>query len=228
MSQHQVRTEDKNFKTVLATFLANNRVPFMVIAAIVVVLVIGVGIYTYVHQNRVEQSAVAAEQMQSLFADWQNAEEEQKSELAEELTATGEETIGKFSGMYAAARAHMVLGRVAYEREDYSAAIEHFNALADSQPKSYLAPVALMHAAVAHESATEYENAIAAYQRVRENYAATFPGVAHALFSIGRLYEELDDREAALQAYNEVVDDFSSSNWTNLARDRIIYLETIN
>ena len=228
MSQHQVRTEDKNFKTVLATFLANNRVPFMVIAAIVVVLVIGVGIYTYLHQNRVEQSAAAAEQMQSLFSDWQSAEDEQKGDLAEEITATGEEMIDKFSGMYAAARAHMVLGRLAYTREEYTAAIEHFTALADSQPKSYLAPVALMHAAVAHESAGEYENAIAAYQRVRENYSTTFPEVAHALFSIGRLYEELEDRDAALQAYNEVVDDFSSSNWTNLARDRIIYLETIN
>ncbi len=228
MSQHQVRTEDKNFKTVLATFLANNRVPFMVIAAVVVVLVIGVGIYTYVHQNRVEQSAVAAEQMQTLFADWQSAEEAQKGELAEEIVATGEDTIEDFSGMYAAARAQLVLGRLAYSQEEYSAAVEHFTTLADSQPKSYLAPVALMHAAAAHEKAGDNENAIATYQRVRENYADTFPETAHALFSIGRLYEEVDDRDAALQAYNEVVDNFSSSNWTNLARDRIIYLETIN
>lgn len=228
MSQHQVRTEDRNFKTVLATFIANNRVPFMVIAAVVVVLVIGVGIYTYVHQNRVEQSAAAAEQMQSLFSDWQATEDDQKSELAEEITATGNTTIDKFSGMYAAARARLVLGRLAYAQEEYSAAVEHFTALADTQPKSYLAPVALMHAAAAQEKSGEYENAIASYQRVREKYADSFPEVSHALFSIGRLYEQIEDRDAALQAYNEVVDEFSSSNWTNLARDRIIYLETIN
>ncbi|MFW6274567.1 MAG: tetratricopeptide repeat protein [Spirochaetota bacterium] len=228
MSQHQVRTEDKNFKTVLATFLANNRVPFMVIAAVVVVLVIGVGIYTYVHQNRVQQSAVAAERLQTLFADWQDAEDEEKDELAEEISAAGEETMADFSGMYAAARARLILGRLAYAQSEYSTAIDHFTELIDSQPKSYLAPVALMHIAVAQEKAGEYEKAIDTYQRVREKYSDTFPEVAHALFSIGRLYETIEDREAALQAYNEVVDDFSSSNWTNLARDRIIYLETIN
>ncbi len=228
MSQHQVRTEDKNFKTVLATFIANNRVPFMVIAAVVVVLVIGVGIYTYVHQKRVEQSAVAAEQMQSLFSDWQAGEEEQKSDLAEEIAATGKETIDKFSGMYAVARARLVLGRLAYAQEDYSEAIEHFTTLADSQPKSYLAPVALMHAAASQEKSGEFESSIATYQRVREKYSDSFPEVAYALFSIGRLYEQIENRDAALQAYNEVVDDFSSSNWTNLARDRIIYLETLN
>ena len=76
MSQQQVRTEDKNFKTVLATFLSNNRVTLLVIAVIIVVLVIGGGIYTLVHQNRVENSAVAAAQVQSLYTDWQAAEGE--------------------------------------------------------------------------------------------------------------------------------------------------------
>ena len=228
MSQQQVRTEDKNFKTVLATFLSNNWRALLVIAVIIVVLVIGGGIYTLVHQNRVENSAVAAEQVQSLYADWQAAEGEEKDEIAQQLVSAGEEAIDNFSGMYAAARSHLVLGRMAYDQEIFEKALEHFNALADSQPKSYLAPVSLMYAATAHEETEEYENAIAAYQRVRENYFDTFPEVPHALFSIGRLYEKIDNKDAAMQAYNEVIDDFSSSNWTNLARDRIIYLETIN
>ncbi len=228
MSQPQVRTEDKTFKTVLVTFLSNNRVPFMILAAIVVLLVIGVGIYTFIHQNRVEQSAVAAEEMQSLFSDWQEAEEDNKAELAEELVSTGEKTIDKFSKMYAASRARLVLGQLSFEQDSYSEAAEYFTDIADTQPKSYLAPVGLMHAAAAHEHAGEYQEAIAMYQRVRENYAEVFPKVPHALFSIGRLYEELEDKDAALQAYNEVVDNFSSSNWTNLARDRIIYLEAVN
>ena len=228
MSQQQVRTDDKNFKTVLATFLSNNWRALLVIAVIIVVLVIGGGIYTLVHQNRVEKSAVAAEQVQTLYADWQAAEGEEKDEIAEELVSSGEGAIENFSGMYAAARSHLVLGRLAYDQENFATALEHFNALVDSQPKSYLAPISLMHAATAHEETEEYENAIAAYQRLRENYSDTFPEVPHALFSIGRLYEEIDNKDAAMQAYNEVIDDFSSSNWTNLARDRIIYLETIN
>ncbi len=228
MSQPQVRTDEKNFKTVLATFLSNNRGPLLVIAGIVVVLVIGVGIYTFVHSNRVEKSAVAAEEVQTLFSDWQNAAEDKKPEIAEELVAKAQTTIDDFSGMYAEARAHLILGQLAYEQEKYQNAVEHFTVVADSQPKSYLAPVGLMHSATAHEKAEEYQAAIEDYQRVRESYADTFPKVAHALFSIGRLYEKLDDTEAALQSYNEVVDDFSSSNWTNLARNRIIYLEAKN
>lgn len=228
MSQQQVRTEDKTFKTVLATFLSSNRRTLLVIAVIIVVLVIGGGIYTLVHQNRVENSAVAAEQVQTLYADWQAAEGEERDEIAQELVSASEDAIDNFSGMYAAARSHLVLGRLAYDQKNFEDAVEHFITLADSQPTSYLAPISLMHAATAHEEAGEYENAIAAYQRVRENYVDTFPEVPHALFSIGRLYEKVENKDAALQAYNEVIDDFSSSNWTNLARDRIIYLETIN
>ncbi|MDZ7793382.1 MAG: tetratricopeptide repeat protein [Spirochaetia bacterium] len=217
MSQQQVRTEDKNFKTVLTTFLSNNWRTLIVIAVIIVVLVIGGGVYTLVHQNRVEKSAVAAEQVQTLYADLQAAEGGEKDEIAEELVSAAEEAIGNFSGMYAAARSHLVLGRMAYDQKNFEKALEHFNALADSQPKNYLAPISLMHAATAHEEAEEYEDAIAAYQRVRENYSDTFPEVPHALFSIGRLYEKIDNKDAALQAYNEVIDDFSSSNWTNFS-----------
>src|SRR6056297_4220875 len=147
MSQQQVRTDDKNFKTVLATFLSNNWRALLVIAVIIVVLVIGGGIYTLVHQNRVENSAVAAEQVQSLYADWQAAEGEEKDEIAQQLVSSGEGAIENFSGMYAAARSHLVLGRLAYDQEDFETALEHFNTLVESQPKSYLAPVSLMHAA---------------------------------------------------------------------------------
>jgi len=228
MSDIKSRSEKKNFKTLLSIFLSKNRVFFLVLIVVILVLLAGTGIYTSVYQNKIEKSAVAAEELQKLFEEWSAAPEEEKAEKESQILRNAEDAIESFGSMYAAQRARMVLGGLYYEKEEWDAAVEEYDALADSFPRSYLAPIALMSAAVANEQAGRPDDAISAYQRVREAYSETFPDVAYALFSIGRLYEKTGKNDAALEAYNEVVDNFSASSWTNLAQDRIIYLEAVN
>ncbi|MBI9098294.1 MAG: hypothetical protein JEY91_07435 [Spirochaetaceae bacterium] len=42
---------------------------------------------------------------------------------------------------------------------------------------------------------------------------------------MGRINETLDKKEAALESYEDLVTSYSSSNWTNLAKTRIISLK---
>jgi predicted negative regulator of RcsB-dependent stress response len=228
MSDNKAKTEKTDFRTLLTIFLSRNRMVFLVIVVVILVLLAGVGIYTSVHNGRIEKSAAAADELQRIYEEWTNAAEAEKAEKESLLVKRAEEVIGSFKTMYAAQRAHLVLGRFHHEKKEWDQAVEEFVALADTFPKSYLAPIALMSAATAHEEAGRTEDAISCYQRIRENYAESFPDTAHALFSIGRLYETIGQEDAALAAYNEVVDDFSSSSWTNQAQDRIIYLEAVN
>lgn len=228
MSDHTHGSEKKTFKQVLSVFLANNRIPLLVIAAVIFVGLLGTGIYTTVHQKRIEKSAVAAENLQELFDEWQSADEADKSEIEEQLLTDAEAALEDFSGMYAAQRARMLRGRLFFAQDEWEKAVDDFEALAQKFPNSYLAPMALMSAAVAYEHMEEYDSAISLYQRVRDEYADSFPNVSYALFSIGRLYEKTENESAAIEAYNEIIDNFSQSNWTNLARDRIIYLEAMN
>ena len=46
----------------------------------------------------------------------------------------------------------------------------------------------------------------------------------HALFNLGRLAEAAEETDLALEYYNQLIDEHPDSNWTNLGRNRIIWL----
>ena len=228
MSDTKKKAEEKNIRIVLSRFISHYRTVFIIILALIFAVLIGVGVYTTVHQNRVEKSAVAADELQGLYEDWQSAAEDEKGELKDQIVDKAEEIVDSYSRLYAAQRAYMVLGQLYYRSEEWQESIGEYEQLVASFPKSYLAPIALMSAAAAYEQTKDYETAISLYARVEEEYSAMFPETPYAVISIGRLYEQLDNNDAAIAAYNRVIDNFSGSNWTNIAYDRIIYLDTVN
>lgn len=227
MAHHEEKTEELTLKDRVIQFLSTYRNVLIGGGIVIVVVLVSLAIYTAVMSNRIESSSVAAEELSSSFEEWKNAEEEEKmSSLEKEIRSKGNEIISSYSNLFAAARAHMVLGQLAVEKENFSKAEEQFLSVADNFSDTYLAPVSLMSAAVSREKQQNYKGAVELYRRVEENYAELSPAAPHALFSVGRLSERLDNREDALEAYNKLVDNFSSSNWTKAARSRIIFLKS--
>jgi len=226
VSDHTEKSEKLTTKEKVTQFLTTYRNIIIAVGVVAVVVIASMAIYSTVMSSRIENSTVEAEELQKSFDEWKSAEEEQKAELEEQIIDQAEEIISSYGGLFAAARAHMVLGQIYVEKESWEDAEGEFITVADSFPKTYLAPVALMSAAACREESGDYEGALEFYRRVESDYAETSPAAPHALFSIGRLNERLNNREAALKAYNGLVDDFSSSNWTKPARSRIIYLES--
>ncbi|HDQ13745.1 MAG TPA: tetratricopeptide repeat protein [Sediminispirochaeta sp.] len=229
MSSINQQGEKRSFKQNLSIFLSNNRTALIVIVALIVLSLAGTAVYTVVHQDRLEKSSLLAEELQGLLEDWRDSEEDaEKSELSQEIEKKAKEAIDSYPKMFAAQRAYLVLGQLAFEKEAWDEALENYGKLADNFGQSYLAPIALMNAAVSSERMNDHQRAISLYQRVVDNYSDTFPDASYALLSIGRLYEKMDNSGAAIDAYNEIIDTFSESNWTNIAHNRIIYLETVN
>ena len=74
------------------------------------------------------------------------------------------------------------------------------------------------------EEGGDYAKAIQTYVQIVELYNDVSPEIAHVFFSLGRLNETHGTKEAAIEYYNRIVDEYPSSGWTNLAQDRIIYL----
>jgi TolA-binding protein len=89
-----------------------------------------------------------------------------------------------------------------------------------------LAPIALANGAAAWEEATDGENATRLWSRIVEEYGAEAAESARALFALGRIAEGEGAFEDAAVRYNTLLDDYPASSWTNLARNRIIYLTT--
>ena len=63
--------------------------------------------------------------------------------------------------------------------------------------------------------------------KVTENTNDLYPDTPRAYFSLGRALETLGKPDEAVTAYNAGIDRFPDSNWTNLGRDRIIYLASV-
>jgi len=228
MSDVKKKPEKKHIRVVLSNLISRYRIPLLIFFGIVIVSMIGVAVYSAYNQNSVEKSSIAAEELQSIYDEWSSAAEDEKADLKTELLQKAELAANRYSRLFAAQRAYLITGRVFYAEEEWEKSIEQFKLLAEKFPKSYLAPVSLMSAAAAYEQLEDYESSIELYNRIGVAYAESFPSTAYALISMGRLYEKLNDRIAAIETYNQVIDNFSGSSWTNIAQNRIIYLETLN
>ncbi|MFP4490633.1 MAG: tetratricopeptide repeat protein [Spirochaetaceae bacterium] len=226
MAQHTEKGEELTLKDKVTRFLSTYRNVIIALSVVILVALAAVAIYTLVMNNRIEESSIMAEELQESFEEWQSADNDEKAELEENIVSDAEDIISQYGSLYAAARAHMVLGKLHAENDEWEDAEDRFLTVSESFPKSYLAPVSLLSAAACREETEDLEGAVELYQRVEADYSENSPAAAQAVFSAGRVYERLDRTDKALGAYNSIVDNFSNSSWTNLARSRIIYLET--
>ena len=150
---------------------------------------------------------------------------EERDSISAELQSELADIIGSIRRGYPALRALMISGELAYQEERYDEAKEYFLRAADEFPRTYFAPVALMNAAVTSEKVEKIDRSIELYQRVVDSYKDTFQGVPRALLNIGRLYESQNNMNAAVIAYEQLAADFDGSEWSKLARTRLIQIE---
>jgi tetratricopeptide (TPR) repeat protein len=141
--------------------------------------------------------------------------------LLEELTGFAK----KHSG-YPGGRAWFIIGGIYTVKKDWAGAETAYAAAAGTAVKTYLAPVAWFNAAAAAEEQGKTAEAIGYYGSSLTS-PAVFTAAPRAQFSIGRLYEAQNNDEKAIEAYRAVISSWPYDQvWTNLARSRIITLET--
>ncbi|MDR3171831.1 MAG: tetratricopeptide repeat protein [Treponema sp.] len=147
------------------------------------------------------------------------AKETDATALVDELSAFA----SKHSG-YAGARSYTMLASIYADKKNWEAAEQAWTNAARVGTKTYLAPVSLFNAAVAAEEQGNISGAIALYG---ESVALgnVFPAAPRAQFAIGRLQEAQNNKEAAIEAYRAIINNWPNDTaWTNLAQNRIISL----
>ena len=218
--------QQPTIKETLSNIIYNYRYPLLSILGITILGLIGLGIYNSVMADRIEEATIIIERIEEDFQTWKTAEQDDEWEsMRLELLTRIDSVLESYSRLYPAQRGYLLKGHIAYVSEDWAAAATYYETLADTFPDSYLAPVALMNGAVAMEHAEDFAAAEAFYQRVTNSYENA-PNMPYALFSLGRVREMLEDYNGAVTAYNKLLERYPNSYWTNLGRNRIIYLET--
>lgn len=225
MSEHEERPD---LRTRFINFFSHYRLPLIIAGVVIVVGLMAFLVGSEIVNTRLQQSLVLAEEAQTQFQEWRNLDPESEEAIAaaQELETALDEILSRFPRRYAAARALFIRGSLRFEREEFGPAAESYESVATRFPESHLAPVAMSNAAASYEEADDEENASRMWQLIADTFGRNSAETPRALFALGRLAE--DDGSFAIAAiqYNRLLDDYPSSSWTSLARNRIIYLTT--
>ncbi len=207
--------------------LHKNSIIFLAALGIIAATLIIIAVVSNVQAKKLEADTQKIEEIQDQYSTYlSTTDTAKKAELKKKITGQLTSIIEKGVKTYPLERALFIQGNLYYKDKEWVKSAESFVKLSNLFPKSYLSAVALIDSAAAYEENNSIDKAMESYQRVVDRYSDMSPDIPSALFSIGRLYEAKKDTKSALKTYNSLIDRFPASNWTNLARSRIIYLET--
>ncbi|MDR2659310.1 MAG: tetratricopeptide repeat protein [Spirochaetaceae bacterium] len=225
IEKNELNVSENNEETVYS-FFEKNRKPILISCIVLLILLVGL-IGVLLIRDIMQKDAIAkldllVERYEKVKNNLSGEELENPADAEELLTELL--NFGKNSFAYPAARAWFMAANIYHERGEWQEARDAWLTAAAKGGKDHLTPVCLFNAAVASESAGDLDAALSNYQK--SVTFADFPAAAHAQFSIGRLQETQGDNVAAIAAYRALIENWpSDTDWTNLARSRIIALE---
>lgn len=230
-------TEKPSISDRLQSFLSKNHVAIWIFIAAAFVLVVGGVVYSQVVRNRSIALAEASEALDDLYERWLGAYRNERNAQGDAFQASAETaaleselrqliatTVATHARTAAATRARHTLGGLEWELGNFAEAREAFLAAA-TDASSHLAPIAVFNAAAAAEQLGNVDEAVSGYTQVVEWPSAALEK-PRALFNLGRLNEARGDTAAAISTYERLVDEYPGTSWTNLGRNRIIWLNS--
>jgi len=224
--QKAQENDKKSLSQKISDFLRKYRVIAISVLGAIVVAVVALALWTWIHGAAVKASTAKLEKVEGDIAALASEQDAaKKAELDKSVAAGLDELIAKWPHLFAGVRAHALKARRAADAKDWAVAEKEWLAAAQAGSRSYLAPIALEGAAVAAEERGAPDKAAEYYKRFVEKYPVA-AGVAHAYFSLGRLAEDSKDYAAAIGHYEKVVSSFPDDDWTKLSKDRILFLKS--
>lgn len=206
-------------------FFRRRFIIFWILLCIVIAVIIGIFIWNEIDKNIKEKSATLVEEAGEKYAEWiSESDENIKTAVEEELLEDLSAIIKEYPKKYAAQRALSIRANLYYEKEEWEKAAIDYSDVAESFPKSFYSPVALFNAAVCFDEIDESGSALAALTKLVTTYKDSY-NVPYALYMMGRISEQNGKHSEAEQYYVQLKDDYSHSNWSKLAQNRIIYLK---
>ena len=205
----------------------NYRTPVTIIAILIIVGILGMILGIEINRSGNEKIAAKLYELETVFAEWQDIFDAENPDSSDNPNADEVlKTLSQISfpnGSYADNRRNYLIAEIHRLIGEHNTAAEYFLRTSDSA-RGYLAASALLNAALSYEAAGNVPKTRELLLKLSENYE--YPEEPRVLFSLGRLAEAAGDHEEALQFYNQLIDNYTSSSWINLAYDRIILLES--
>lgn len=218
------RSDELTFSQKVNEFLFKNRKIIISAFALIVVFFVLLAGYTYVTGQKTK---VAFEQLNTVVTEWEaaiNANDEAQLILVEDEIIARLSTIAKTNKhSFAGVRAHMILAEIYYSRKNWIQAQEKYILAAESDSYVYTAGLCYFNAATCADELGNADEAIRLYTKAFETSSFTLK--PRALFNLGRVEEQRNNKEEALTTYEMLAEKFPNDDWTSLAKSRIIALQ---
>lgn len=207
----------------VSSFLSNNRKLLLIVLLVIIAAIIA-GVAITAHNEKVAEDRFATlNQLESDYTEYlvmeDGSEKEAKlAEITDGLTALSE-TKG-----YPAAKSQLTLSKLAFENGEYQKALDGFYQVYETNKENYLGPLALTNCAVAAEELGDDSLALKYYTQVWDVYGIDAPEAPKALFNQARLQNEAGHTDLAKAGYQQLIDQFPSSEYAKLAKSLIVSL----
>jgi tetratricopeptide (TPR) repeat protein len=221
----QNKTENLSLSEKLTDFVQRNRKGIFIVTGTIVVLFAGFVVYLSVSDYLNKKYIAGAEELSRRYEEIAyHIDDDPFSSDIEALIADSKKFAENKRGL-PAGKAWLIAANIYSERKEWPESEEAWIKAAAAANKTYLGPIALFNAAAAAQEQGKYEQAIEYLIKCVE-HKFEFPSAPRAQFSIGSLYERLENYPAALDAYREVLIKWPELPvWQQLARSRIAAIE---
>ncbi|MDN5334820.1 MAG: hypothetical protein PWP59_2082 [Sphaerochaeta sp.] len=206
-------------------FFGRNKKTLIVVALIVVVGLATLGIVLSVSQNNLQEQFNEIDQLEASYVELQamGSDNEAYQKTYDELVASLTDLAGKGS-KYPSQKAEYLLGMIAFQDEAYQKAIDSFLSVYSNADGSYLGSLALANAAAAAEELGNDSLALEYYTKIIDEFGFTAAESPKALFGQARLQEKSGNTELAKATFQQLADQFPTSEFAKLAINRVALL----
>ena len=228
-------TGSQKMESKLSDFLTRYQRLIIVAAIAIVVVIIAVCIAVSVMQGNADRKFNALADLEAQYASFYSLDSESEAyAAASDSFQSSADALIASSGLdsYPGAKAALLVGDLAFTREDYQAAADSYASVATAQRDSYLGQLAMMNEAASYENLGDQTLALELYNEVFDTYGEDSPFAPKALFNAGRLYVELGDAELAKATFEQLTGLYlapeNGGQASEYARMAEAYLVTMN
>lgn len=209
----------------LNAFLGNNRKIVLAFCIVVILVIAIVAIASSVNNSVLNKQFDQIDQLSTTYSEIQAADKDAADyqQKVDDLVAQLTELASK-NKKYPALKAQYLLGMQSFDEKDYQKAMDSFLSVYNNASDSYLGSLSLSNAATCAENMNNDALALEYYTKLIDQYGNDVAESPKALFGQARLQEKSGNIELAKATFQQLADQFPSSEFAKLARNKLVLL----
>jgi tetratricopeptide (TPR) repeat protein len=224
-----MQNETENMGDKISDFVQKNRKGIFWLFFVIIFLFAGLIVYLFVTDSIHKKALAEVDVLEQRFNELSpgiSLENETVSSDVEILLADIKVFAEKTSG-FAGGKAWSIIAQIHSIKKEWPETEEAWLNAARTGKNTYLEPISYFNAAASAEEQGKVEEAVEFYEKCAVHKFDSLAST-RAQFSIGRLYEKLNNIPAAIEAYRIVLIRWPQITvWVNLANSRIAVLEAL-